>query len=229
MALLLNSLWLNRVNGEAPCEKSLISTRNTGAVQLTSALISLELQPLLWFIKQINHTSQALIYLWLPLKYLERESLGECFHPLPCWANLQGLQKKKKKNGLHASIQLTKIKILKFSRSQWFCTCNIWKASLPIAPSGDAQKQGWPAQFQLVMSAGVCSIAAHSLPYQVRLLPLSLSLGGWACGCFHRMQQTNYKVPSEIHHAIPPSFHVLLGAPVLPQLEPCHGRKRSSM
>lgn len=80
MALLLNSLWVSQVNGGALCDKSLISTCNARAVQLTSTLISHELRPLLRFIKQINHTSQALIYLLLLFKCSERENTPYASH-----------------------------------------------------------------------------------------------------------------------------------------------------
>ena len=82
------------VNSGASCDKPLISVCNASAVQLTSTLISHELQPLLWFIKQISHTSQALIYLLLLFKCSEREKLEDVIHPFPSPADLQG-------NGLH--------------------------------------------------------------------------------------------------------------------------------
>lgn len=43
---------------------------------------------------------------------------GGMFSSLALLGQPPGAAEKKKKNGLHASIQLTKIKILKFSRSQ---------------------------------------------------------------------------------------------------------------
>ena len=78
------------VNSGASRDKPLISVCNASAVQLTSTLISHELQPLLWFIKQISHTSQALIYLLLLFKCSEREKLEDVIHPFPSPADLQG-------------------------------------------------------------------------------------------------------------------------------------------
>lgn len=120
MVLLLNSLWVSQVNGGALCDKSLISTCNARAVQLTSTLISHELWPLLWFIKQINHTSQALIYLLLLFKCSERENTLYVFHPSSSCREMASVPQFKSQIKIHL--------ILGLARS--------WNGQCPWQPEG---------------------------------------------------------------------------------------------